>query len=304
MTDTFKNSKLFAMRRDEQLAMYEYYARANGLQGKAMLILMWIYYNPEGITQTVICKKTYSTKQVVSAAIKSFIKKGYIFFEDIDFEIREGEFFVIIGPSGSGKTTTLKLINRLIEQTEGDILFQGKKLKDYNLRELRLETGYVLQQIALFPNLTVEENIALIPEMKGMDKKLIAQKTEELLKKVGLEPKQYMKRLPDKLSGGEKQRIGILRAIIASPKVLLMDEPFSALDPISRTQLQDLIKKLHNEYSMTTVFVTHDMNEALKLADRICLMRDGKIIQLTTPLEMKNNPADDFVREFFNINRE
>ena len=149
--------------------------------------------------------------------------------EDIDFEIREGEFFVIIGPSGSGKTTTLKLINRLIEQTEGDILFQGKKLKDYNLRELRLETGYVLQQIALFPNLTVEENIALIPEMKGMDKKLIAQKTEELLKKVGLEPKQYMKRLPDKLSGGEKQRIGILRAIIASPKVLLMDEPFSAL---------------------------------------------------------------------------
>ena len=224
--------------------------------------------------------------------------------EDIDFEIREGEFFVIVGPSGSGKTTTLKLINRLIEQTEGDILFQGKKLKDYNLRELRLETGYVLQQIALFPNLTVEENIALIPEMKGMDKKLIAQKTEELLKKVGLEPKQYMKRLPDKLSGGEKQRIGILRAIIASPKVLLMDEPFSALDPISRTQLQDLIKKLHNEYSMTTVFVTHDMNEALKLADRICLMRDGKIIQLTTPLEMKNNPADDFVREFFNINRE
>ena len=224
--------------------------------------------------------------------------------EDIDFEIREGEFFVIIGPSGSGKTTTLKLINRLIEQTEGDILFQGKKLKDYNLRELRLETGYVLQQIALFPNLTVEENIALIPEMKGMDEKLIAQKTEELLKKVGLEPKQYMKRLPDKLSGGEKQRIGILRAIIASPKVLLMDEPFSALDPISRTQLQDLIKKLHNEYSMTTVFVTHDMNEALKLADRICLMRDGKIIQLTTPLEMKNNPADDFVREFFNINRE
>lgn len=224
--------------------------------------------------------------------------------EDIDFEIREGEFFVIIGPSGSGKTTTLKLINRLIEQTEGDILFQGKKLKDYNLRELRLETGYVLQQIALFPNLTVEENIALIPEMKGMDKKLIAQKTEELLKKVGLESKQYMKRLPDKLSGGEKQRIGILRAIIASPKVLLMDEPFSALDPISRTQLQDLIKKLHNEYSMTTVFVTHDMNEALKLADRICLMRDGKIIQLTTPLEMKNNPADDFVREFFNINRE
>ena len=164
--------------------------------------------------------------------------KGLI-LDNLSFEIKNGEFFVLIGPSGSGKTTTLKLINRLIEQTEGDIYFQDKKLKDYNLRELRLETGYVLQQIALFPNLTVEENIALIPEMKKFDKKLIAEKTKDLLEKVGLNPKLYMKRYPNELSGGEKQRIGILRAIIANPKVLLMDEPFSALDPISRTQLQD-----------------------------------------------------------------
>ena len=185
--------------------------------------------------------------------------KGLI-LDNLSFEIKNGEFFVLIGPSGSGKTTTLKLINRLIEQTEGDIYFQDKKLKDYNLRELRLETGYVLQQIALFPNLTVEENIALIPEMKKFDKKLIAEKTKDLLEKVGLDPKLYIKRYPKELSGGEKQRIGILRAIIANPKVLLMDEPFSALDPISRTQLQDLIKQLHNEYKMTTVFVTHDMD--------------------------------------------
>lgn len=226
--------------------------------------------------------------------------KGLI-LDNLSFEIKNGEFFVLIGPSGSGKTTTLKLINRLIEQTEGDIYFQDKKLKDYNLRELRLETGYVLQQIALFPNLTVEENIALIPEMKKFDKKLIAEKTKDLLEKVGLNPKLYMKRYPNELSGGEKQRIGILRAIIANPKVLLMDEPFSALDPISRTQLQDLIKQLHNEYKMMTVFVTHDMDEALKLADRICILQEGKVVQIATPKEMRDNPANDFVREFFKV---
>lgn len=226
--------------------------------------------------------------------------KGLI-LDNLSFEIKNGEFFVLVGPSGSGKTTTLKLINRLIEQTEGDIYFQDKKLKDYNLRELRLETGYVLQQIALFPNLTVEENIALIPEMKKFDKKLIAEKTKDLLEKVGLNSKLYMKRYPNELSGGEKQRIGILRAIIANPKVLLMDEPFSALDPISRTQLQDLIKQLHNEYKMTTVFVTHDMDEALKLADRICILQEGKVVQIATPKEMRDNPANDFVREFFKV---
>lgn len=221
--------------------------------------------------------------------------------DSLNFEIDEGEFFVLIGPSGSGKTTTLKLINRLIEQTDGDIFFQNEKLKNFDIRELRLETGYVLQQIALFPNLTVEENIALIPEMKKMDKTFIEQKTRELLEKVGLEPDQYLKRLPKDLSGGEKQRIGILRAIISNPKVLLMDEPFSALDPISRTQLQDLIKQLHKEFNMTTVFVTHDMNEALNLADRICIMKNGKIVQLDTPQRIKNNPVNDFVKEFFSM---
>lgn len=226
--------------------------------------------------------------------------KGLI-LDNLSFEIKNGEFFVLVGPSGSGKTTTLKLINRLIEQTDGDIYFEDKRLKDYDLRELRLKTGYVLQQIALFPNLMVEENIALIPEMKKFDKKLIAEKTKDLLEKVGLNPKLYMKRYPNELSGGEKQRIGILRAIIANPKVLLMDEPFSALDPISRTQLQDLIKQLHNEYKMTTVFVTHDMDEALKLADRICILQEGKVVQIATPKEMRDNPVNDFVREFFKV---
>ena len=168
------------------------------------------------------------------------------------------------------------------------------------MRELRLQTGYVLQQIALFPNLTVAENIALIPEMKKMKKALVTQRSAELLTKVGLDPEQYMNRFPQDLSGGEKQRIGILRAIIANPKVLLMDEPFSALDPISRAQLQELIHSLHEEYHMTTVFVTHDMSEALKLADRICIMKAGQIVQVASPEEMKKSPANDFVREFFN----
>ena len=222
-----------------------------------------------------------------------------LILDGLSFDIQEGEFFVLVGPSGSGKTTTLKLINRLIEQTDGDIYFEDKRLKDYDLRELRLKTGYVLQQIALFPNLTVAENIALIPEMKNFDKKEIKEKTEDLLKKVGLDPKHYMNRLPKELSGGEKQRVGILRAIIANPKILLMDEPFSALDPLSKVQLQDLIKTLHNEYKMTTVFVTHDMDEAMKLADRICVLKEGKIVQIATPEVLKENPADDLVLEFF-----
>ncbi|MCH1564867.1 ABC transporter ATP-binding protein [Streptococcus suis] len=218
--------------------------------------------------------------------------------KNLTFDIQEGEFFVLIGPSGSGKTTTLKLINRLIEQTEGEVFFQGKRLKDFDLRELRLETGYVLQQIALFPNMTVAENISLIPEMKGLGKEETLTRTRELLTKVGLEPDSYLDRLPKDLSGGEKQRIGILRAIIANPKVLLMDEPFSALDPISKAQLQDLIKELHEEFKMTTVFVTHDMDEAIKLADRICLMQDGQVVQLGSPDELRNHPANDFVKEF------
>ena len=219
--------------------------------------------------------------------------------DDLNFEIKEGEFFVLVGPSGSGKTTTLKLINRLIEQTEGDIFFQDKNIKDYPLREMRLEMGYVLQEIALFPNLTVAENISLIPEMKKINKKEIAKRVDSLLNQVDLDPKVYKNRLPEDLSGGEKQRIGILRAIAANPKVLLMDEPFSALDPISRTQLQDLVKDLHRDFKITTVFVTHDMREAIKLADRICLMRDGKVVQIGSPEDLVNNPANDFVASFF-----
>ena len=193
----------------------------------------------------------------------------------------------------------IKMINLLLEPTGGNIYMNGKRIKDYKERELRLSTGYVLQQIALFPNLTVAENIALIPEMKGWSKEQIASKTEELLDKVGLPATEYVKRMPSELSGGEQQRIGIVRAIIGEPKILLMDEPFSALDAISRKQLQTLTKDLHKEFGMTTIFVTHDTDEALKLGDRIAVLEEGEIVQVADPKTILAQPANDFVADLF-----
>ena len=218
---------------------------------------------------------------------------------DVNLQIEDGEFMVLVGPSGSGKTTMIKMINRLLEPTDGDIYMDGKRIKDYDERELRLSTGYVLQAIALFPNLTVAENIALIPEMKGWTKSRIASKTEELLDKVGLPASEYANRKPGELSGGEQQRIGIVRAIIAEPKILLMDEPFSALDAISRKQLQVLTKNLHKEFGMTTIFVTHDTDEALKLGDRIAVLQEGEIVQVANAETILAQPVNDFVADLF-----
>ena len=219
--------------------------------------------------------------------------------KDVNLRIEDGEFMVLVGPSGSGKTTMLKMINRLLEPTDGNIYMDGKRIKDYDERELRLSTGYVLQAIALFPNLTVAENIALIPEMKGLDKERVASKTVELLEKVGLPASDYADRKPHELSGGEQQRIGIVRAIIAEPKILLMDEPFSALDAISRKQLQALTKELHKEFGMTTIFVTHDTDEALKLSDRIAVLQEGEIVQVADSETILAQPANDFVADLF-----
>ena len=212
--------------------------------------------------------------------------------EDVNLKIEDGEFMVLVGPSGSGKTTMLKMINRLLEPTDGNIYMDDKRIKDYNQRDLRLSTGYVLQQIALFPNLTVAENIAIIPEMKGWNK-------DKLLEMVGLPAKEYAGRFPSMLSGGEQQRIGIVRAIIGEPRILLMDEPFSALDAISRKQLQVLTKKLHNEFGVTIIFVTHDTDEALLLADRIAVLQNGQICQIDKPNAILENPANDFVANLF-----
>ena len=228
---------------------------------------------------------------------KAFANKKIL--DHANFTIKDQEFFVLVGPSGSGKTTTLKMINQLVTHSEGKILINNEEISTANLRKLRLSVGYVLQQIALFPNLTVSENIALIPEMKGWDKAKIADRTNELLDLVGLNPKDYAQRQPSELSGGEQQRVGILRAIAANPKIVLMDEPFSALDPISRRQLQIFIKDLQKKMNLTVVFVTHDLDEALYLADRVAVMNDGLIQQIAEPADIYKHPANDFVKTFF-----
>jgi osmoprotectant transport system ATP-binding protein len=216
----------------------------------------------------------------------------------LSFTINKGEFFVLIGPSGSGKTTTLKMINRLIEISEGTIFINGKKISDYDIHELRWNIGYVLQQIALFPHMSIEENIAVVPEMKKWSKEKIAKRTDDLLEMVGLDPQVYKQRKPNELSGGQQQRVGVVRALAADPEIIIMDEPFSALDPITREKLQDDILKLQKNIKKTIVFVTHDMQEALKLGDRIGVMKDGEIVQVGTPNELISHPLNDFIREF------
>lgn len=215
---------------------------------------------------------------------------GKYVIDDLNLAIKKGEIFVLVGPSGSGKTTTLKMINGLSKPSAGDIYFKGKSLNEYNLQKMRWNMGYVLQQIALFPTMTVKQNIEVIPEMLGWEKQKRADRVDELLQKVGLSPDIYRDRMPRELSGGEQQRIGIIRAIAASPDVILMDEPFSALDPISRNSLQELVLSLHEELGTTIVFVTHNMEEAIKLGDRIAFMKDGEIIQCDTPEQLLMNP--------------
>lgn len=218
--------------------------------------------------------------------------------DDLSFNIKEGEFFVLIGPSGCGKTTTLKMINRLISLTEGFIYFKGKPISDYPVYEMRWDIGYVLQQIALFPHLTIKENIAQVPQMKKWKEVDIDKRIDELLNMVGLEPELFKDRKPDELSGGQQQRVGVVRALAADPPVILMDEPFSALDPISREKLQDDLIALQQKIKKTIVFVTHDIQEAMKLADRICLLNKGHVEQIDTPENMVNHPKSDFVKQF------
>ncbi|GEL06395.1 ABC transporter ATP-binding protein [Rummeliibacillus stabekisii] len=223
---------------------------------------------------------------------------GTIAVDSLNLEIKKGEFFVLIGPSGCGKTTTLKMINRLIPLSDGTIFFDEQKISEYDIHELRWNIGYVLQQIALFPHMTIEENITVVPEMKKWSKEKMKERAYELMDMVGLDPKMYANRKSKELSGGEQQRVGVIRALAADPEIILMDEPFSALDPISRERLQDDMLDLKKNLKKTTVFVTHDMQEALKLADRICIMEKGKIVQIGTPRELVLNPANDFVKKF------
>lgn len=231
---------------------------------------------------------------------KNICKKynDQIILPDLNLTIQDGEFVVLIGPSGCGKTTTLKILNRLIESDKGDVFINGKSIHSLNGEKLRRNIGYVIQQIGLFPNMNVEENICTVPKLLKWSKEECVSRTKELLDLVHMPYEENAHKYPNELSGGQQQRIGVLRALAAKPPVILMDEPFGALDPITRDTLQDEVKALQKQLNITIVFVTHDMDEAIKMADRIIFMDKGVILQDASPEEMLKAPANEIVRNF------
>jgi osmoprotectant transport system ATP-binding protein len=224
--------------------------------------------------------------------------------DDLSITIPAGEICVLIGPSGGGKTTAMKLVNRLITLTEGDITIDGQSVMKLDPVELRRGIGYVIQQIGLFPHMTIEANVATVPKLVGWDKQRTRTRSRELLELVGLDPEEYAKRYPAQLSGGQRQRVGLARAMAADPPLMLMDEPFGAIDPITRDRLQNDFLRLHREVRKTVIFVTHDIDEAIKMGDRICILRQGgRLAQFDTPEAILANPADEFVADFVGADR-
>ncbi|UWN44982.1 glycine betaine/carnitine/choline ABC transporter ATP-binding protein [Clostridioides difficile] len=238
--------------------------------------------------------------------IRNVTKKigNNVILDDISLVVETGTLVVLIGSSGCGKTTTLKLINKLIKPTSGEVYINGKPISQENEIELRRKIGYVIQNTGLFPHLTIKENIELIPRLKK-EKSVeeIEKRTLQLLEMVGLDSDEFLNKYPSELSGGQQQRIGVARAIATDAEIILMDEPFSALDPITRTSLQEQLFSLQDELKKTIIFVTHDMDEALKIADKICIMKDGRIAQYDTPENILRKPANDFVKDFIGEDR-
>ena len=223
--------------------------------------------------------------------------------QDLSLEVPAGKLTIFIGPSGSGKTTAMRLVNRMIELTSGDVRVDGVSVKDQSPADLRRGIGYAIQQIGLFPHQTVAENIATVPKLLGWDHNRVKGRVQELLDVVGLE-QPMGKRYPAQLSGGQRQRVGVARALAADPPLLLMDEPFGAIDPITRARLQEEFRRLQSELGKTVVFVTHDIDEALKLGDHIAILKPGGVLaQFATPEELVAAPADDFVKEFVGVDR-
>jgi osmoprotectant transport system ATP-binding protein len=223
---------------------------------------------------------------------------------ELSLTVPAGEVCVLVGPSGSGKTTAMRLINRMIPMTSGDILLGGRSVLEREPRHLRREIGYVIQQVGLFPHQTVGENIATVPHLLGWPKDRIAARVNELLELIGLDPQEMIRRYPAQLSGGQRQRVGVARALAADPPLMLMDEPFGAIDPINRARLQDEFLGLQQKVKKTVVFVTHDIDEAIKMGDRIAILREGGVLtQYDTPREILTHPADDFVAQFVGADR-
>ena len=223
--------------------------------------------------------------------------------DDLSLIVPEGSTVALIGPSGCGKTTTMRMINRLIDPTEGRIIVNGEDVTKVDPVILRRHIGYVIQQVGLVPHMTIAQNIAAVPKLLGWDEVRIRSRTDELLHLVGLDPAEMLKRYPRQLSGGQRQRIGVARALAADPPVLLMDEPFGAIDPIARTRLQDEFRQILQRVRKTVVLVTHDLDEAIRLGDRIAIMKSGRIVQYDTPDAILSHPADAFVENFVGIDR-
>ena len=224
--------------------------------------------------------------------------------QELSLEVDEGEVCVLIGPSGSGKTTTLRMINRLIEPSGGRIILDDEDVTHGDPVKLRRRMGYVIQQVGLFPHETVAQNVATVPRLLGWDRRKMRARVDELLELVGLEPAEFRQRYPDQLSGGQRQRVGVARALAADPPVLLMDEPFGAIDPIARDRLQAEFLRLQGELKKTVVFVTHDIDEAVRLGDRIAVLRDGGVLeQYDTPANVLGRPATPFVADFVGKDR-
>jgi len=221
----------------------------------------------------------------------------------VSMEVKEGEICILLGPSGCGKTTTLKMVNRLIAPTGGRIVIDGEDAADLDDVELRRRIGYVIQQIGLFPNMTVAENIAIVPRLLGWPKARQEARAAEMLDLVALDPKQYLSRYPRELSGGQQQRVGVARALAADPPVLLMDEPFGAIDPINREVIQDEFLKLQRSLNKTVMFVSHDIDEAVKMGDKVAIFRAGRLIQYASPDKVLAEPINDFIRDFVGADR-
>jgi len=232
---------------------------------------------------------------VVENLTKQFLSESRPAVDHVSFEVAEGAFIMLLGPSGCGKTTLLKMINRLYEPTEGRILIGGQVTSTMKVTDLRRGIGYAIQQTGLFPHMRIEQNIAVVPRLLGWQQARIDARIDELLELVGL-PLAYRARYPRQLSGGEQQRVGLARALAADPAIMLMDEPFGAIDAITRTRLQDELASIQSKLHKTILFVTHDVEEALRLADKIIIMRDGALVQYDTPLQIITRPRDQFVR--------
>lgn len=213
----------------------------------------------------------------------------------VDLDVAEGSFVVLLGPSGCGKTTLLKMVNRLIEPTNGTIWLGGQDIRQMEPVKLRRQIGYVIQQIGLFPHMSVAQNVAVVPSLLGWDSERITERVDELLELVGLPPAEYRNRYPAQMSGGQRQRVGVARALAGDPGLILMDEPFGAVDAITRTGLQNALLDLQRHLKKTILFVTHDVEEALRLADKIVVMREGKVVQYDTPFDLLRRPVDEFV---------